>query len=713
MSRLSKMRRLSGAVVAASLIPAGAHAQEGGGAENRTVVTPSRREGPAFESASQTHVVTQEQIDFEMPQDVPEMLLSTPGVMVQRTNRGAATPILRGMTGPENLLLLDGVRLNMSTYRTGPNQYPALVDPFALQAVEVVLGPGSVLYGTDAMGGTINHLTRALPSGTGKLELSLTGASVDTGFGARVHGELDLGPLAGWVRGGVRILGELTAGEGTEVPLSGFNQYDWGTKLRLKLGDEWALTGTLIGSFLEDAGRIDNLGRGEVRFSDNLDNLAYLRLSKRADGMLRRLVFTTSLHAINEVEDRRRCNTSEGGGVEDRAGCIDGIESAVRSLETKEDGVTGFGLSAELGLALLDQLDLDIGAEFRNEWISSARLDDPSKRGNFSDGSTFGTVDGWLWLEGRPLWNDYVENDQQVRLKLEGGVRATAVFAHAPDVPGLGDVDYDFAGLVGAVRASALIGRSVHLWGGFSQGFRAPNLQETTVLGDTGSTFEIPNADLGPQRNDTFEVGLKMQAEKTSFALVGYSTTMTDSILRERATFEGQSQVEGKDVFRRINGGKTEYTGIEGQLEVGPFKGVSVLGSVGFVDGTQDSGEDQVTPRRLPPFQGRVAMRYQPGWKGLRVESGVRFSASQNQLNPQDESDYRICGNSDGSALLEDCPGTPGWANVYIGAAVQPTEDFEVRLRAENLLDQEYKVHGSGYLAPGRSFELGLGYRFQ
>ena len=709
------LRKLTSAALAVALVPIAAHAQEG---DNRTVVTPNRREGPAFESASQTLSVGREEIEFEMPTDVPEMLLAIPGVMVQRTNRGAATPILRGLTGPENLLLLDGVRLNMSTYRTGPNQYAALIDPYALQSVEVVLGPGSVLYGTDAMGGTINHITRGIPNGSGGVELAVTGAAVDLGFGARVHAELDAGPLAGWVRGGVRRFDELSAGGGIDVPLSAYNQYDWGTKLRLELGDEWALTGTLIGSFTEGATRIDNLGRGELRFADNLDNLAYLRLTKRADGMLRRLVFTTSFHAITETEDRRRCKTIEGGAVEDRQGCIEGAGSALRDgpdvkPETKEDGVNGLGVSAEIGLALLDRLDLDIGTEFRNEWVSSARLDKPDARGNFSDGSTFGTVDGWLWLEGRPLWSDYEPNDQKVRLKIEGGLRATAVFAHAPDVPGVGDVDYDFAGLVGAVRASALIGRGLHFWGGFSQGFRAPNLQETTVLGDTGSTFEIPNADLGPQRNNTVELGLKMRSDKASFSIVGFATTMTDSILRERSTFNGQSQVEGKDVYRRINGGETSYTGLEAQLEVGPFEGLTVLGSVGYVDGTQESGDTEVTPRRLPPFQGRAAVRWTSQWKSFRVETGVRFSAAQARLNPEDARDYRMCGNSDGTALLAECTGTPGWANVYVGAAIQPIENLEVRLRAENMLDQEYKVHGSGFLSPGRSFELGLGYRFQ
>ncbi len=704
------MRRLVAATVLfVSVLPTSAPLAEDG--DFKTIVTPTRRETPSFETPGQTLVVGREDLDFEMPGDVPEALLSLPGVMVQRTNRGAATPILRGLVGPENLLLLDGVRLNTSIYRTGPNQYAALVDPLALQSVEVVLGPGSVLYGTDAMGGTINHLTLPVPRGGRALDLSLTGASVDLGLGLRAHGELSEGPLSGWVRGGMRRFGELTAG-GSTVPLSDYEQYDWGTKLRLDLGREWSLTGALIGAFIDNAARIDNVGRGDIRFADNLDNLAYLRLQRRASELVRRVVFTVSLHAVSEREERRRCNTVDGGATADRAGCISGVDSAVRAIEEREDAVNGLGLSAELGLSPLAWLDVDLGTEFRNEWVSSRRVDNPDARGNFSDGSTFGTADAWLWAETRLLWADYEENDQQFRLKLDGGIRGTAVFAHAPDVPGLGDVDYDFAGLVGALRASALVGRNVHFWAGYSQGFRAPNLQETTVLGDTGQTFEVPNPDLGPQTNDTWELGLRMHSPVTSFSLVGFASKMSDAIVREPTTFEGQSQVDGKDVFRRVNATSTEYVGIEAQLEVGPFEGVTVLGSVGYVDGVQKVDGDSLVPRRLPPFQGRAAVRWQSDWRRFRVETGVRFSAAQTLLNPEDERDLRICGNADGTGFAENCQGTPGWANVYIGAAVEPIDSLTVRLRAENVLDQDYKVHGSGYPAPGRSVELGLGVRF-
>jgi outer membrane receptor protein involved in Fe transport len=241
-----------------------------------------------------------------------------------------------------------------------------------------------------------------------------------------------------------------------------------------------------------------------------------------------------------------------------------------------------------LNLAPHDLLDLDTGLEFRHEWVGSIRRDAPSSRGNFSDGSTFGTVDGWLWADLRPLWPDFAPGprDDRIRVKLGGGLRATAVFAHAPEVPGLGDVDYDFTGIVGAMKASLLVGSSVHLWTGFSRGFRAPNLQESTVLGDTGSTFELPNASLRPQRNDTFDVGLRMQSRAASLGAVGFITTVTDAIVREPATFEGASEVDGKDVFRRTNATRVDYHGLEIQLGLGPVDGLSLETSLGLIDGT-------------------------------------------------------------------------------------------------------------------------------
>ena len=86
---------------------------------------------------------------------MPESLRDMPGIMVQKTAHGQGSPYIRGFTGYRNLLLIDGIRLNNSVFRDGPNQYWNTVDPYSLDRIEVVKGPSSVLYGAGAIGGTV------------------------------------------------------------------------------------------------------------------------------------------------------------------------------------------------------------------------------------------------------------------------------------------------------------------------------------------------------------------------------------------------------------------------------------------------------------------------------------------------------------------------------------------------------------------------------
>lgn len=123
------------------------------------LVTPSRS-GEEFALAPRAvSVVTGEEIYDRMSRTVPEALRFEEGVMVQRTNLGGGAPIIRGLVGNQVLYLVDGIRLNNSTFRSGPNQYLNTVDPLFVDRIEVVRGPSSVLYGSDALGGAINVIT--------------------------------------------------------------------------------------------------------------------------------------------------------------------------------------------------------------------------------------------------------------------------------------------------------------------------------------------------------------------------------------------------------------------------------------------------------------------------------------------------------------------------------------------------------------------------
>ena len=94
------------------------------------------------------------------PRTTPEALMGMNGVFVQKTNHGGGSPFVRGLTGNQTLILVDGIRLNNSTFRYGPNQYLNTIDAYTIQRIEVAKGTGSVQYGTDAIGGVVHIITK-------------------------------------------------------------------------------------------------------------------------------------------------------------------------------------------------------------------------------------------------------------------------------------------------------------------------------------------------------------------------------------------------------------------------------------------------------------------------------------------------------------------------------------------------------------------------
>ena len=123
------------------------------------VVTASRTAKSPHDEPSTVNIVTRNDLDERMIRTVPDALKYTPGIMVQKTAYGHGSPYIRGFTSFRNLFLIDGIRLNNSAFRSGPNQYWNTVDPFTISQMEIVKGPSSVLFGSDAVGGTVNVRT--------------------------------------------------------------------------------------------------------------------------------------------------------------------------------------------------------------------------------------------------------------------------------------------------------------------------------------------------------------------------------------------------------------------------------------------------------------------------------------------------------------------------------------------------------------------------
>jgi len=679
------------------------------------VTTTRRNKEPLQDSVRSADVVDEAALEEIQAQNAADTMEEMTGVFVQRTNRGAGAPILRGLIGPQNLILVDGVRYNTSTFRTGPNQYLSLIDPFAIQRIEVVRGPSSVLYGNGAMGGVMQIFTHKPPrKGNaigGQTDVRFASADLSPAASGRVWGTVgDVSYLAG---GSYLHYGSLRTGGGATVPLSSYRMAGWRTRLEYRPTPALSIRLNYLGSLVDEAGRVDQLGKGDVRQYDNLDHLAWLRFQYDGKGLLSRVRATLSYHGLTEHIDRHTCALNGvGDGLDNPDQCIALNEETITKKRRYDDVVDVLGGDVHALFTIWEgRVRLTLGGDVAHDWVGSKRADAKSDafvfeskdRGNFSEGSTYLTAGAYLHTATQVV--DFGPGMGELNVLV--GSRYSHFSARAPEVPGLGNVAYSYSGAIGSGSIQWLRPGKTNLYVSFSQGFRAPNLQESTVLGDTGSKFEIPNDDLLPERSDTLEAGFKASVSDFSVSAAWFMSWLKDVIDEAPAEWEGQTDVDGKPVIQRVNTARGRFHGAEGAIQWRLWRFTLAANAAWILGDLTNSDDETVPARRVPPLSGMGSLRYTDVDRGWFILGGVRWALAQDRLHPSDKNDLRICGvDSYSKTLADPCSGTDGWVALHARAGWRPTDWARLQLSVNNVLDTSYRTHGSGTDAAGVDVRL-------
>ncbi len=679
------------------------------------IVTPNRLARTPLETGRSLNIISATRLQELQARTVPEALDYETGIHVQQTNRGAGAPIIRGFVGPQNLLLVDGVRLTSSTHRTGPNQYLALIDPNALSRIEIVRGASSVLYGNGAIGGVINMLTDVPIEADdnfeyqGRVRGRFASADLSAGSTLMFTGAYDdFGFLLG---GTFDHFGTLRVGDGSSWPLSDYDAGYWRAKL-LYAPDRWSVSLGYFGMLMRNAGRTDGLGMGETRLYDNDDHLLYTRF-EWGNGIVDHIRITASYQRLVEDVSRFNC-TLNGTTVRDRAACAARSLNTVTKKRANEDITDTVGADLEVGLSVWEKrVSLRTGLDTYYDMVQSNRQDarapnfdwTTNTRGNFSDGSTYITLG--IYAHAEALVMDITSKD--VQLRLLGGIRYSYFSAFAPDVAGLGDVAYDFNGIVGSAGLELLLPDTLTMYATYVQGFRAPNLQETTVLGDTGSTFEVPNPELEPERTDTIEAGFKLELGPLQMRAAYFYTMLSDAIGSEATSWQGQDTIDNKRVAHRVNNERGESHGVEWDMAL-RFGRWLVAGGVAWITNTYTgSNGTTVNGRRVPPLSGNARVRYTAPESKWYFEFGTRFANPQTTLSPGDQKDARICEESRHSGTLQTpCDGTKRFLVADLRGGYRFSTSVRTDLAVTNVFDSLYRRHGSGFDAPGLNVQLSV-----
>lgn len=649
---------------------------------------------------------------------VPEALKELPTVSVQKTAHGHGSPFLRGFTGFRNLFLIDGIRLNNSIFREGPNQYWNTVDSYLIDRMEILRGPASVLYGSDSMGGTVSVFTKSRGSFEPGLHVGgvsiLRAATAERSIAVRqeVEGNWD---NVGWLFGGTfRNYEDIMGGPGVFTQdETGYSEYSGDGKISLLLAPSMRLHVAVQSGRQFDVPRThqtrhriawhgipdgstgDSASVDAVEFDQERD-LAYVLLEWEKIGeFIDALRFSVSLHRHHEEFNRV---------------WTDGRRE-FRKFTVTSPGVV-LHLSSESPVGYLTY-----GGEFYHEDVQTGgfnfRPSAPNPgtfhldRGDVADDAVYQSGglflqdeidigDGFLLTLGaRYAWASL--DADQVALA-PGVVNASNGSAVDPDLSTFPSLSETYQAIVGNARVTWQADEHWVFFAGASQAFRAPNLDDTTSfrLRTEGQTMDLPSADLDPERALQVEGGLRVRYDRWSFGISAFHTFLEDHIRRVPfADVDGDGDIDS----RKENFANGKTYGVEAQASIPLGAWLTFTAGFSWVEGYADDvdGSGNSWLSKLNPMTAIGTLRLQPPESAWWAEVVALAVAKQDKLSPDDETDNRIPPG-----------GTPGFVLGTVRGGYAFNENVSLNVSVENVANVNYRFHGSGQNEPGTNVLIGM-----
>ena len=669
------------------------------------VITPGRVAEDLFRLPASVQVLSGTELDHRrVPPTFPDALRRLPGIAIQKTGPGLGSPYIRGFTGFRTALTVDGIRINHSAFRDGPNQYWATVDTLGLGRIEVVNGPAGVLHGSDAAGGVVAALTESVD----------LGEEGETGFSGRAYYRFNSAESSHIGRGefgvshdgrfGARVgmtfksFGETNAGGsfGRQEGLS-YDAYFIDSKFHYVASDELELELLVQSVHLNNVPRIHSTrdgvnfhgttnGSDRRREFDQDRDLVLLTATVYDGSFFDELVLKTGYQSQTEVQDRIRSS-----GRHDRSG----FDLETFFFTAQFTSPTDFG-------RFVYGLDLYV------DWVDSfSRRYQPATgtltsfaQGPVGDGSSYITLG--LYVE------DTLELSDWGRLAL--GARYTHVAVQSdtvldPVTSLVSDLDETFDAVVGSAKLIVDVNDHLASYLSASMGFRAPNLSDLTRFDSARSNeIEVPSTNLDPEFFLGLELGANVRTDNVTAHAALFYTFLFDTIVRSPTGVI----IAGDTAVTKTNSGDGHVMGAEVSVawEVTPEWTLS--GQFSWLDGQVETFPtsapylEEEALSRLTPMQGLVALDYEPEDSGFHARAEVELVDRASRLNTRDKRDtQRIPPN-----------GTPGYILFNLRFDYAFDSDTTVFLHFENIADKNYRIHGSGSQEAGFAVIAGFDMRF-
>ena len=660
-------------------------------------------------------VLKEEQLKRSIAMTSADILEETGNIFVQKTQGGGGSPILRGFEANKILLVVDGVRLNNAIYRNGHLQNSITIDNSILERTEVIFGPTSIMYGSDALGGVIHFYTRdplmstdsttrldasaylqyesAMNGKTGHLDFmigkkriaSLTGITYKSLDNIRMGSWRDPS-LGNWGK----LMHYVKQVEGMDStvlnsnPLiqknTGYSQLDIIQKVRFAPSQyvDW-----ILNMQYSTSSNIDRLDQLNDYSGDNLKYAQYYygpqnRLLVSVKNVLKKdnPVFTnmTTLASYQRIDEDRYSRKFRSD-----------------ELLTQQEDVMAFGLNLDLVKIRGARHKLFYGAEIMHNFVESEAWYENTQTGNRTTAQTRYPEDGsQTW--SMSVYSSYKWIlDHQLVLNL--GSRFNRGTMHSAfDNPLLpyDQIHMDFGALTGSVGVVYSPSNRWQLNTILSTGFRNPNVDDYGKVRAKDDFVTVPNPDLSPEYSYNAELSVtRFMKDYMKIELVGFYTFLDNAIVRTGFQLNGEDSLyyDG-DLYKitaNYNAGKACIYGVSLGM-------INFHGTFHYTKGLNLS--DNVPLGHIPPLFGRASLMYRKN--RIFAETYLRYQGWKhlNDFSPYGE-------DNEGEAMEE---GFPSWWTANIKVGFDALQYLDIMLAAENLLDRFYKPYAAGVSAPGINF---------
>lgn len=668
-------------------------------------------------------------IEFENPQTAADLLGASDEVYIQKSQMGGGSPMIRGFATSSVLMVIDGVRMNNAIYRSGNVHNVLSVDPNIIENSEIIFGPGSVTYGSDALGGVMDfHTKRVLLSTHDSTFVKINAASryssangenmfhVDlnlsnstfgslTSFTYNSFNDLEMGSHGheDYKRNEYVLVREekdtvITNPNPDLQKYTNYSQYYLLQKFRYRPGDHLNMSYTLLYSNSSDIPRYDRLTQysgdslkyatwyyGPQKWMLNNLKILYNDSSLLFDS------FKTTL-AYQDFEESRHSRKLNDNILDNRTEQLKAFSLNLDFDKETKNGNLFYGLEGVYN---------NLTSTAFSENIKTGEATKLSTR--YPDGKNhFANLAAYLSYKYNP--NDkitYIGGIRYNYVYLKSTLEDTTFYKFPFD-----EINYATSALNGSIGMAWLPSETWQINMNLSTGFHAPNIDDMAKVFDSSpGNVVVPNENIKPEYAYNVDIGITANFnEKTRANISGFFTYLDNAMVRRDFSFNGQDSIiydgELSNVTAVVNANYAYIAGANFSFNSKFFKD---FGLEAFLNYTYGEDQDGLPIRHVAPLFGSIKLKFENEILSASFYCNYNGEISNNELAPSEQSKTNMYATDKNGN-----PYSPGWATLNLKLSYKINNYIHVFGGIENITDVRYRPYSSGIVAPGRNFYITL-----